>query len=128
MLLHLTQRGVKRNNCYYDILICSNDFLVRKCRCVVSCLSSTQRVSRHFFIMFWIACSFGTGEFTYFSDILFREYCQRFHEQPGFHWKFHNCNTFGIRKDHCYQDGILSGSSSDSCSNVSACASVKSAS
>jgi len=65
--LYLTRRGVKRNNCYYGLLICSNKFLVQNCRCVVNCLSSTQRVSHHFLSMFWIACSFGTGEFTYFS-------------------------------------------------------------
>ena len=69
---HFISRAIvpnaKHNNCHYGLLICSNEFVVRKCRRIASCLSSTQRVSHHFFIVFWKACSFGTGEFTYFSS------------------------------------------------------------
>jgi len=105
VLLHLTQRDVKRNNCYYCLLICSNELLVRKCRCLVSCLSSTQRVSHHF-IMFWIAFSFGTGEFTYFSANTASVSMNNLVSTGS-----STIATRSVvrRKDHCYQDGILSG-------------------
>jgi hypothetical protein len=41
--------------------------------------------------------------------ILFREYCQRFHEQPGFHGKFHNCNTSVVEITIVIRTAFLAG-------------------